>query len=62
VFFRSVDATGSFFVNASQTFEFDSKGMRKFTEDQTVVVMVENAAAAHGCVFNINFRMLLKVN
>ncbi len=46
--------------NVSQTFEFDSKAMRRLSSDQTMVVVVENASASHGLFFAINFRMLLK--
>ena len=47
-------------ANISHTFEFDSKAMRKITADETLVVMVENASASHGCLFSLNARILAK--
>ena len=44
------------------TFEFDSKAMRKISEDETLVVVVANSNAAHGLEYLLQFRMLLKVN
>ena len=48
--------------NISQTFEFDSKAMRKVTPDERIVVMIENAAAADGLLFMVAFRMLIKAS
>jgi len=52
------DATG--FAALGATFEFDSKAMRKITPDDVLVVMVENASASDGLLFNLDFRILKK--
>ena len=55
---RFADATG--FADYSQSYVIDSKAMRKLSPDDTVVVMVENASAADGLLFVLQFRMLFK--
>ena len=57
---RFGDATG--FSNIAQSFEFDSKAMRKLSPDDRMVVMIENASAVHGLQFLLDFRMLLKAS
>jgi len=54
-----LDATGV--VVIAQTFEFDSKAMRKLDPDHRMVVMIENGATV-GASYNIAFRMLLKAS
>ncbi len=51
------DATG--FGNIAQSYQFDSKAMRKLSPDDRVVMMVENASATDGLLFVLSFRMLL---
>ena len=48
--------------NVSQTFEIDSKAMRKLTADQTAAVVIENASSSHGCFRSLNLRMLFKLS
>jgi len=54
--------TAASFANISKTFAFDSKAMRKVSEDQTIVVSVANSSATAGLQYILQFRMLLKVN
>ena len=56
---RVADATG--IANLTRTFHFDSKAMRKVSEDQTLVVTVENSSATTGLEYILQFRMLLKL-
>ena len=51
------DATG--FANISQRVDFDSKAMRKFSEDEAVVMVIENATVV-GAEYLFNFAMLFK--
>ncbi len=45
---------------ALERYDFDSKAQRKFTEDETIVVTLENASATDGLVYIVKFRMLFK--
>ena len=58
--FNQVDASGVQIWNGWHRFDFDSKAQRRFNADDAIVVTMENSAAAHGCAFILNFRMLLK--
>ena len=53
------DATGTH--NLSQTVEFDSKAMRKFSEDESLIFVIENASAASGMSYIWNKATLIKV-
>ncbi len=50
------------FANVSQTYGFDSKAMRKISEDESLIIVVENASATAGLNYLLQFRMLIKVN
>ncbi len=43
-------------------FEFDSKAMRKLTDDEALVIMVENSHATHGAEITMFARMLFLLN
>ncbi len=47
---------------AGTTVEFDSKAMRKLSDNSSIVVMVENASSADGMSFLLDFRMLIKLH
>jgi len=51
------DLTG--FTNISQSYQFDSKAMRKLSPDERLVIMIENASAGDGLRFLLSFRVLL---
>ena len=56
-------ATGAGFdTRAGFQYQFDSKAMRKISTDQAIAVMVENNDATAGCVYKLDFRMLLKLS
>ncbi len=59
--FNFGDATGS----PPQTLtwvQYDSKAMRKVTEDERVVVTIENSAASNGAIVHHQARMLIKLH
>ena len=56
-----LDATGMNFNRFAQ-FELESKAMRKVDDGKAVVVVLENASAAHGMVYLMEFRMLVKLH
>ena len=61
-FFASVlVGTNVGFSDVSSLTMFDSKAMRKISEDQSLIVVVENAAASHGMKFAVQFATLFKV-
>ena len=43
-------------------YSFDSKAMRKVSEGQAIVVVVENASAAGGVEYMLKYRMLFKAH
>ncbi len=43
-------------------YKFDSKAMRKVDADTTAVVVIENSSATDGCLFLLQFRMLVKLH
>ena len=49
------------FANVSMNVEFDSKAMRRMSQDETVVVVIENGSGAAGALFTFNFALLVKV-
>ena len=53
------DATG--FANLSQTFEFDSKAMRKVPEGSSLVWVVENGGATSSFNYLLQFAVLIKL-
>ncbi len=55
--FTRGDTTG--FTSRTQTLEIDSKAMRKFDQDQNMVLMVENGGL-NGLAINIQMRFLIK--
>ncbi len=46
------------FARVEFNLRLDSKGMRRFSEDQTIVLMMENAAAASGANYRLDLRIL----
>ncbi len=44
-----------------QSLEIDSKAMRKITDDQTLVAVVENANGTDGILYALDFRVLSKL-
>ena len=46
--------------NFGMTFDIDSKAMRKFSGDQSLVFVAENTHATHGIRVGFNGRMLVK--
>ncbi len=46
----------------AQVFEFDSKAMRKFDENETLIVVVENASSSAAMQFLMQFRQLIKLH
>ncbi len=56
---RFNDATG--FGNISQRVDFDSKAMRKLNEDETLIIVLENASATDGIRYTFNVAILVKV-
>jgi len=58
--FVQQDATGVQIGNYWNRYEFDSKAMRKVTEDDAIVVTLQNSAAAFGLNYILKFRMLVK--
>jgi len=55
------DATG-FGQPAMSVFSFDSKAMRKFPLGTTLIVVVENGAAAQGLFYFLNYSVLFKTS
>ncbi len=55
-------STGALFSQPWYAQEFDSKAQRKVEGGNAIVVVLENASAAHGAEFIIKFRMLFKVH
>ena len=53
--------SGVGFRNISQSYEFDSKAMRKVPEGSTLIWVVENAAVGSGLIFALQFAVLLKL-
>ena len=49
------------FAKVDFNLRIDSKGMRKFSEDQTLVLMMENAHSAAGCRYRLDLRILVMV-
>ncbi len=49
------------FSDVARQYEIDSKAMRKVSEDQTLVLMVQNGSAAHGMQYRLDLRLLAKV-
>jgi len=47
--------------NLSQRYILESKAMRKVSEDQTLILVVENASATHGLNYRLDIRILSKV-
>jgi hypothetical protein len=41
-------------------YEIDSKAMRKFTQEERIVLMVENGHATHGALFLLMLRLLFR--
>ncbi len=58
--FDLITAIGFAQSGAKDGYDIDSKAMRKFETDQTMVVVIENAHATQGFDIAINFRMLVK--
>ena len=46
--------------NAAEFFTVDSKAMRKFESDESLVFMVENSHATHGLDISVGLRILVK--
>ena len=42
-------------------YELDSKAMRKISVDETLIAVMENAAASHGVDYRLDFRILTKL-
>ncbi len=61
----SMDVAGAvagFQQNAfSARFDFDSRAQRKVQPNEAIVIVLENAAAAHRLVFYLKFRILVKM-
>ncbi len=57
---NSGPSTGALFGQPWSQFTFDSKAMRKIDDGQAIVIMMENASAAHQCEFVLKFRILFK--
>ena len=49
------------FAVIDQNLRLDTKGMRKFSEDQTLVMMIENAHSAHGVIYRLDLRLLVMI-
>ena len=47
-------------LSGGQVYEVDSKAMRKFTSDQSLVLVAENSHAAMGLVVMVQLRILVK--
>ena len=47
-------------LSGGQVYEIDSRAMRKFTSDQSLVLMAENVHATMGLVVIVQIRMLVK--
>ncbi len=54
------DSTGM--LKGYERFDFDSKAMRKVEENETVVVVIENASATFGVQYILKFRQLVKLH
>ena len=48
-------------TNVAVQYEFDSKAMRKITEDETLCLVIENAHANHAAFYRLDLRILHKV-
>jgi len=53
------DSTG--FAKVDSRVILDSKGMRKMSEDQTIALVIENAATTGGVQFRLDLRILVMV-
>ena len=58
--FVQQDASGVTIGNYWSRYDFDSKAMRKITEDDSMVVTLENASADDALNYILKFRMLVK--
>ncbi len=56
---RIGDGTG--FARLSQVFELDSKAMRKVSDDETLILMMENGNATDGILYRLDMRFLVKL-
>ena len=55
------DSTG-FGGAGVQQYVLDSKAMRKVSEDETLVAMIQNANATDGVLYRLDFRILSKLS
>jgi hypothetical protein len=59
---RFVTAAGFAQIGHEVVWTIDSKAMRKFTQDEQIVIMVENGDAAAGAVCQFSIRLLTQLS